>query len=177
MEPSEATHCRRLLFPETAAMALLVLLDQVTKIAAEGALKGKESFVLIPGVLEFFYLENHGAAFGVLQNARGFFLVVTLLAMIAVIYVLIKMPQTGKYLPLRILVVLIGAGAVGNVIDRIVFSYVRDFIYFSLIDFPVFNVADIYVTCATILLALTILFYYKDDHDFDFLTGKKGKDQ
>lgn len=177
MEPSEATHNRRLLFPETAAMALLVLLDQVTKIAAEGALKGKESFVLIPGVLEFFYLENHGAAFGVLQNARGFFLVVTLLAMIAVIYVLIKMPQTGKYLTLRILVVLIGAGAVGNVIDRIIFSYVRDFIYFSLIDFPVFNVADIYVTCATILLALTILFYYKDDHDFDFLTGKKGKDQ
>ena len=96
--------------------------------------------------------------------------------MAAVFYVLFKMPPAGKYLPLRILVVLIGAGAIGNVIDRIAFSYVRDFIYFSLIDFPVFNVADIYVTCATILLALTILFYYKDDHDFDFLYRKKGKD-
>jgi signal peptidase II len=176
MGSSEATVKRSLLLLETAAMAVLVLLDQVTKIAAEGGLKGKESLVLIPGVLEFFYLENHGAAFGVLQNARGFFLLVTFLAMAAVFYVLFKMPPVRKYLPLRILVVLIGAGAIGNVIDRIAFSYVRDFIYFSLIDFPVFNVADIYVTCATILLALTILFYYKDDHDFDFLYRKKGKD-
>lgn len=177
MESSEAAVNRRLLLIEAAAMAVLVLADQLTKIAAEVSLKGKESFVLIPGVLEFFYLENHGAAFGVLQNARGFFLVVTFLAMIAVVYVLLKMPAGRKYLPLRILVVLIGAGAVGNVIDRIMLSYVRDFIYFSLIDFPVFNVADIYVTCSTILLALTVLFYYKDDHDFDFLYRKKGKDR
>lgn len=177
MESSEVTVKRRLLSAETAAMAVLVFLDQVTKIAAEGALKGKDSFVLIPGVLEFFYLENHGAAFGVLQNARGFFLLVTFLAMIAVFYVLFRMPPSSKYLPLRALVVLVGAGALGNVIDRIVFSYVRDFIYFSLIDFPVFNVADIYVTCATILLALTVLFYYKDDHDFDFLYRKKGPDR
>jgi signal peptidase II len=174
MGSSEAKVKRSLLPAETGAMALLVLIDQVTKMAAEGALKGKESIVLIRGVLEFYYLENHGAAFGVLQNARGFFLLVTFLAMGAVFYVLFRMPLTRKYLPLRILVVLIGAGAVGNVIDRIVFSYVRDFIYFSLIDFPVFNVADIYVTCATILLALTILFYYKGEHDFDFLSGKKG---
>lgn len=177
MESTVVKAGRRILLWESAAMAALVLLDQLTKIAAEGALKGKESFVLIPGVLEFFYLENHGAAFGVLQNARGFFLVVTFLAMTAIIYVLLKMPQTSKYLPLRILTVLIGAGALGNVIDRIMLSYVRDFIYFSLIDFPVFNVADIYVTCSTILLALTVLFYYKDDHDFDFLYRKKGKDQ
>ena len=173
MESSEVTVKRSLLFIETAAMAALVLLDQITKIAAEGGLKGKESLVLIPGVLEFFYLENHGAAFGVLQNARGFFLLVTFMAMAAVFYVLIRMPADRKYLPLRILVVLIGAGAVGNVIDRIVFSYVRDFLYFKLIDFPIFNVADIYVTCGAIAFFIFTVFYYKEA-DFEFMKKKKG---
>ncbi len=178
-QDKEASSKKRILVIDIISMALLVLLDQVTKIAAVSALKGKESFVLIKGVLELYYLENHGAAFGVLQNARTFFLIVTIFAMAAVFYVLIKTPADKKYLLLRALVVLIGAGAVGNVIDRILFSYVRDFIYFSLIDFPVFNVADIYVTCATICLVLSILLYYKDEHDFDYLSvsrdNKKGR--
>ena len=173
-QADEASLKNKYLFTEIFGMGLLVMLDQITKIAAASALKGKESFVLIKGVLELYYLENHGAAFGVLQNARGFFLIVTLLAMIAVFYVLIKTPVERKYLLLRVLVVLIGAGALGNVIDRILFAYVRDFIFFSLINFPVFNVADIYVTCATICLALAVLFYYKDEHDFDYLYRKKG---
>jgi signal peptidase II len=78
---------------------------------------------------------------------------------------------------MRFLMVFIAAGAVGNMIDRVFLGYVRDFLYFSLIDFPIFNVADIYVTCATILLILLLLFYYKEEDDFAFLSpgGKKGK--
>jgi signal peptidase II len=72
-------------------------------------------------------------------------------------------------MPMRVCLCFIAAGAVGNFIDRLLFSYVRDFIYFRLIDFPVFNVADIYITCATAILMLLALFYYKEDDDFNFL--------
>lgn len=73
---------------------------------------------------------------------------------------------------MRVCLDLIAAGAVGNLIDRISLSYVRDFIYFSLIDFPVFNVADMYITCATFTLLLLSLLYYKEEDDFSFLLGK-----
>lgn len=168
---------RLTLAAEAVLTALLVLLDQATKLAAVSALKDGGPYVLIPGVFQLQYLENRGAAFGLLQNARIFFLAVTLIALAAVIYVLVRLPLKRKYIVLRFLMVLIAAGAVGNMIDRVFLGYVRDFLYFSLIDFPIFNVADIYVTCATILLILLLLFYYKEEDDFAFLSpgGKKGK--
>lgn len=168
---------RLTLAAEAVLTALLVLLDQATKLAAVSALKDGGPFVLIPGVFQLQYLENRGAAFGLLQNARIFFLAVTLIALAAVIYVLVRLPLKRRYIVLRFLMVLIAAGAVGNMIDRVFLGFVRDFLYFSLIDFPIFNVADIYVTCATILLILLLLFYYKEEDDFAFLSpgGKKGK--
>ena len=168
---------RLTLAAEAVLTALLVILDQATKLAAVSALKDGGPYVLIPGVFQLQYLENRGAAFGLLQNARIFFLAVTLIALAAVIYVLVRLPLKRKYIVLRFLMVLIAAGAVGNMIDRVFLGYVRDFLYFSLIDFPIFNVADIYVTCATILLILLLLFYYKEEEDFAFLSpgGKKGK--
>lgn len=168
---------RLTLAAEAVLTALLVLLDQATKLAAVSALKDGGPYVLIPGVFQLQYLENRGAAFGLLQNARICFLAVTLIALAAVIYVLVRLPLKRKYIVLRFLMVLIAAGAVGNMIDRVFLGYVRDFLYFSLIDFPIFNVADIYVTCATILLILLLLFYYKEEDDFAFLSpgGKKGK--
>ena len=168
---------RLTLAAEAVLTALLVILDQATKLAAVSALKDGGPYVLIPGVFQLQYLENRGAAFGLLQNARIFFLAVTLIALAAVIYVLVRLPLKRKYIVLRFLMVLIAAGAVGNMIDRVFLGYVRDFLYFSLIDFPIFNVADIYVTCATILLILLLLFYYKEEDDFACLSpgGKKGK--
>lgn len=64
------------------------------------------------------------------------------------------------------------AGAIGNFIDRLILVYVRDFLYFSLIDFPIFNVADIYVTVSAFAFFLLILVYYKDS-DLEFLSDKK----
>lgn len=143
--------------------AALVLFDQLTKSAAAGHLKGQPPKVLIPGVLELYYLENSGAAFGIFQNATWLFIIIATAAVIAIAVVLIKMPVNRIYRPLRILLVLVGAGAAGNLIDRFVLRYVRDFIYFSLIDFPIFNVADIYVTVSILLLILLILFHYTDE--------------
>lgn len=65
--------------------------------------------------------------------------------------------------------------AVGNLIDRVRLNYVIDFFYFKLIDFPIFNVADCYVVVACIIFAFLILFYYKEDSDFDFLRKQKNR--
>ena len=108
------------------------------------------------------YLENRGAAFGILQT-RVFFYISVLLITAAVIWFYSKVPMERKYLPLRICAVLIVGGAFGNCIDSIRLNYVVDFFYFKLIDFPIFNVADIYVTVAAFLLVILILVYYKEE--------------
>lgn len=72
---------------------------------------------------------------------------------------------------MRFIIVLLVSGAIGNFIDRCLNNYVIDFFYFKLIDFPVFNVADIYVTVAAILLILLFCFYYKEE-DIDMLLSK-----
>ena len=154
----------------TIILLVLVEFDQITKRLA--ALKLTKPVVLIDNVLELQYLENKGAAFSLLNNSRIFFLIITAIFFVAAVWFFIRLPETRRYLPLRILTLLIAAGAVGNFIDRLVLSYVRDFIYFSLINFPVFNVADIYITVSGILFVIFILFVYKDQ-DFYFLKNPK----
>ena len=77
----------------------------------------------------------------------------------------------SRYFWLRFCAVLVCAGAIGNMIDRIRLNYVIDFFYFSLIDFPIFNVADCYVVVACVLFAILVLFYYKDE-DFAWVSRK-----
>lgn len=143
--------------------ALLILADQYTKILAVRHLKDSEPFVLLKGVFELHYLENRGAAFGMLQDQRLFFVIMTTVAVIAAVYFYVIIPKTKKYLPLSICIVFLLSGALGNFIDRLFLGYVVDFFYFSLIDFPIFNVADIYVTVTFCVLVLLIFFYYKEE--------------
>lgn len=150
------------------ATVVLVLLDQFSKSLAVKYLKEKPSISLIDKVLELFYLENHGAAFGILQNGQIFFVIITAVILIAIFYVLYRMPAVKAYSLLFVLLSLLVAGAVGNLIDRIRLGYVVDFIYVSFIDFPVFNVADMYVTISTALIIISALFIYRDD-EFYFL--------
>ncbi len=152
--------------------AVMVFLDQLTKIASVNALKGKPSFVLIRGVLEFYYLENHGAAFSLFEDAQWFFFIIATAAIVFIAWMLHRIPKTKRMLPLHASLLCISAGAAGNLIDRVMLGYVRDFIYFSLINFPVFNVADIFVTVATFFLIIEILFVYKDE-DFAFMQKEK----
>ena len=151
-----------------------VILDQVTKYFAVLYLKGQEAILLIPGVLELRYLENRGAAFGILQGGKIVFLIITPIVLLVAAYVLFRMPDGGKYRVLHILLDCIIIGAVGNMIDRVRLDYVVDFIYISLIDFPIFNVADMFVSIATVVGAVLLLFGpgYKDE-DFSFLSLKK----
>ena len=156
-------------------VALLLALDLWTKTLAVTYLKGQESIVLIPGVLELEYLQNTGAAFGILRNQQWFFYIVTVLMLICILGIYYKMPMIKKYLPGHMVLIFITAGALGNFIDRLKLKYVRDFIYFSLIDFPKFNVADMYITVGCVVVFILILFIYKDD-DFAFLSLKKKQD-
>ena len=156
---------------------ILIAIDQITKILAFSNLRGGIGISLIPGVFELQYLENRGAAFGILQDHQILFLVITIIAAIILTYIYGKLPEDKKYTPLRISYVLLMAGAFGNMIDRMIRGYVVDFFYFKWIDFPIFNVADIYVTVTMILLVILILFYYKEE-DLEFLSrkGKHGRD-
>lgn len=159
-------------------IAILVMLvgvafDQYTKYLAITYLKDNP-ISIIEGVFELRYLENRGAAFGLLQNQQIFFLVVGIITLLIMTYLYIRMPRERKYIPLRICMILIATGAIGNMIDRARFKYVVDFLYFKLIDFPIFNVADIFASVSTCVLIILLLFYYKEA-DIDELFKKRSK--
>lgn len=143
------------------AMVLMILLDQLTKIWAASQLGLVGDFPIWQGVLHFQYLENKGAAWGIFHGKQFFLIALTSLIIIGMFVYFIKLPNTkiGKWY--KIAFAMIISGAIGNLIDRIIFHYVRDFIYFKLINFPIFNVADIFVVCGVILLMVVILFIDK----------------
>ena len=114
-------------------------------------------------------------AFGMLQGKQIVFIIFCLVFLGIIFYIFYRIPKNRYYLPLIVIGAVLAGGAAGNFIDRIVYGYVIDFIYLECIDFPIFNIADIYVVCGGIALAAVILFRYKDQ-DFDFLgSGSKRK--
>lgn len=164
----------KLLLFDIFFLLVLVAADQYTKYIAVQRLKNQPAFSIINGVLEFNYLENRGAAFGMLQNQKVFFVFVAVIFLCVIAYVLVKVPLEKKYNRIHVLLVMIAGGAIGNLIDRLRLDYVVDFIYIVLINFPIFNVADMYVTFSTALLIIQVLFVYKDN-DFSFLSFNQKK--
>ena len=157
---------------------LAIAADQYTKFLAITHLKDKPSIPLIKGVFELQYLENRGAAFGIFQNKQLFFLVGGIFICLLIVYLYGKIPHQKKYLLMRFYMVLLTAGTIGNMIDRIRLNYVVDFLYFSLIDFPIFNVADCFVVVACFLFAFSIFFYYSEEDLSCFSLKKRdGKEE
>lgn len=161
------------LLVECILCVLLVAFDQWTKYYATIHLKNRVDIPIIRGVLELHYLENRGAAFGILQDQNLFFLLIGIVAVFVCAYLLWKVPVKKKYVWMQLFVVFLCSGAIGNMIDRIRLQYVVDFIYITAVRFPVFNVADIYVTISSIGLVFLLLFVYKES-DFAFI-GFKAK--
>ena len=139
-----------------------IVFDQLTKYAAMTRLKDGAAFVLIDNVLEFYYLVNTGSSWGMLAGQKALILFIFVVIIALCVFMIFKSPDDVKYIPFNISLSMIIAGGIGNGIDRIRFSYVIDFIYFKSINFPVFNVADIFVTCGAVLFILLILFKYKE---------------
>lgn len=136
--------------------AILVIADQLSKLATVEYLMPVKSITLIEGILSLTYVENRGAAFGVMQNARWFFIIFTIAVIAAVIIYTIMTKQRDKIF--LISVSLICSGGLGNLIDRIFRGYVVDMIEVTFIEYPVFNFADICVVCGAILLCIFVLF-------------------
>ena len=152
---------------------ILVGLDQWTKGLAVKHLMNQPPFVIWDGVFELLYSENRGAAFGMMQGKQFFFFLIALVVLAAVVYLLWKMPVTERYMPMAVCLMMVSAGAVGNMIDRIGQGYVVDFLYFKLINFPIFNVADCYVTISAFLLILLVFFYCREEEMACFSLHKK----
>lgn len=139
----------------------LVGIDQLVKFWASTTLQAIGSIPLWEGVFHLTYVENRGMAFSLLQGQRWFFIVTTLVVLAGIVYaVKTKLVQTKLG---EIALVLCASGAIGNFIDRLCYGYVVDMLDFCLIDFPVFNVADICVVCAAILFFYYIAFQHKDE--------------
>ena len=155
---------------------ILTGLDQYTKYLAVQNLKGREPYVILEGVFELYYSENRGAAFGMLQGKQGFFFIIAVAVCLLAGYAMWQIAGTGnvRYFGLGLFATLVTAGAVGNMIDRVVQGYVVDFLYFKLINFPIFNVADIYVTVSAVCLALLVGFFYKEEELQIFSWRRKG---
>ena len=172
-------------FISSIFVAVLVFIDQITKDMAVLFLKDKPAIPIIKDVFELKYLENTSAAFGMdpisllhkifkfpvfienpelYLNVRMIFfyiLTIVMIWLLGLFYLRIPNEKRFKYMDWIVLFMI--AGAIGNLIDRVVQQYVVDFLYFKLINFPIFNVADIYVTCAAIALLILGLIYYKDE--------------
>ncbi len=174
---------------------ILLAADRFTKYIAVRDLKDQPAVPVIKDIIEFRYLENHGAAFGVFQNKQVFFYIITAIVLILVLIVWIVLnKKLRKYVDkgfenpaafrmktytgnifLGYLFSALWAGAVGNLIDRIDTKYVVDFIYFKVIDFPIFNFADICVTITAVLFIIYFIFVYKEDPEFSLFKSNKKK--
>lgn len=155
---------------------VLVGLDQITKLAVRTNLANGKEITIISGWFKFVFHKNDGAIWGIMSGKTGLLTVMTILILILMLWFYVRIPQTKRFLPLQLIVVFITAGAVGNLIDRIVFGYVTDFIYFELIDFPVFNIADCYITVSSFLLLFLVLFFYKEE-EIDRIFTLKSRDK
>ena len=147
-----------------------VYLDQITKWLAVIFLQGHPPVPVIDWFIRFTYLENRGAAWGMLSNHRWVFMVLSSVAIIGVtLYVFIMKPKDPL---LRVSLAFVTAGGIGNMIDRIFLGYVVDFLEFTFIDFPVFNVADSFVCIGAAMLIL----YFVIDVIKDYKNGKQKAD-
>ena len=139
-------------------LVLIIFADQLSKWLVVALLQGKESVYVIPGVLRFTYVENDGAAFGMLDDHRWVFLVLSTVMIIALIYYIVKYKPSSKWVMTSL--ILIVGGGIGNMIDRLLLGYVIDFIDFC--AFPqlwrwVFNIADSAVCVGTFMLSIWLI--------------------
>ena len=143
---------------EVVIIFLGLLFDRLTKLWALKSLKDTDGVILIKDLFKLEYLENKGAAFGIMQNKVIFLALVTFLIITGMTYYIIKYKPKSKFL--RISIAMIISGALGNLYDRLFYKYVVDFIlvhYKDVYYFPTFNIADSLVVVGTLILAISIV--------------------
>ena len=143
-------------------IALLVFLgDQATKWIVLTRMELGESIPLLEGVFHFTSHRNRGAAFGILQDQRWFFIIITLVVVGFIIFYLRKVGQDKRMLSYSLALIL--GGAVGNFLDRLLTGEVVDFLDFTLINFPIFNIADSAIVIGVGLYMLDTFFEMREE--------------
>ncbi|MBQ8792615.1 MAG: signal peptidase II [Clostridia bacterium] len=148
--------------------ALILVLDLVTKevIISKVLPNVGDSVEVIPGFINFVYVQNKGGAWGIFSNSTiGLtILSVIILALMLVFYIIrIRQVKNKSSMWLAVSVGLIAGGCIGNMVDRIFFGYVRDFINFQFMDFPVFNFADVAICVGVLVLMVYFIFFYSKE--------------
>jgi signal peptidase II len=149
----------------------IVIIDQGTKYLAIIRLKDKQPISIINNFLQLKYVENRGAAFGILQNKQMPLIIFTFLILIGIIYYLYKNRKLTKISKISLWGII--GGSIGNLIDRIRLNFVVDYIdvnFWGYYDFPVFNLADSFLVVFTILLSI-LVFTEKYERVDKFETG------
>lgn len=152
----------------------IVGLDQWTKYLTMKHLAGGGEVKFIGNAVVFSYMQNRGMAWGLFQNAQFVLCLLTILAIAVIVFLYVRTPFKPEYRPIRIAEVMLVGGALGNLIDRIFrfdpaeggtyfHGYVVDMIYVKAINFPVFNVADIFVSLAFLSFLFLLIFVYNED--------------
>ncbi|MBQ7504059.1 MAG: signal peptidase II [Ruminococcus sp.] len=136
--------------------AVVAAVDFLLKLLVINNLKPAGTVELIPGLFSLKYVENKGAAFGMLSNARWIFIVFTIVIIIALIYIMIRKKINGKLF--SIASILIIGGGIGNLIDRVFYGYVVDYLSISFFP-PVCNFADYCITIGAVLMVIYLLFF------------------
>ena len=129
---------------------VLLVIDQISKLIISKYLVNS-NITLIPKFLTFTYIKNFGAAFGILEGKRVFFIIITVVVSSYLVYELVKSKDKTNIISLTLII----SGILGNFIDRVVLGYVRDFISFSIFN-PVFNIADSFIVIGTILYIINM---------------------
>lgn len=147
------------------SVAVLLALDLIVKNFAVLHLMDEPRRVLVSGVLGLTFVRNAGAAFGIFANfdwGRWLLIVVKIGLILGLLWYYNRLPLEKRFWALRIPMILILAGGLGNLYDRIVLGYVRDMLEFLFFSFPIFNIADIFVVVGCIMGAFVMVFVVKD---------------
>lgn len=151
-------------------IGLLTAFDQLTKFIITSSFELYESKPAIKNFLSFTYIQNRGMAWGMLQGKRVIFVALTIVILLLCFAIYSNIADKSKYRILRANMIILIAGALGNMLDRIKLGYVIDFFEVKFIEFPVFNVADIYVVVSMIMIFILIMFKYSNE-EFDEILG------
>lgn len=137
--------------------AALVAADQIAKYLSVKLLMGRGAVEIIDGIIEFYYTTNNGAAFSSFAGQRALLIIMPIIMIALLLFFFVKTKKKNFLLKLSVMMII--SGGIGNLIDRILYGYVVDFINFTFIDFPIFNVADIFVTCGGAFLIVYLIFF------------------
>ena len=155
-------------------VVIATVLDQLSKLWVVNNIPLHGEIPVLSGIFHLTYAQNTGAAWSVLSGMQWLFLLIFLAFTLGIIWEFSKKRWPFTTFD-RWCIAVVYAGGLGNIIDRIRLGYVVDFFYFCLIDFPIFNVADIYVTVSTFVLLFVMFFYYKEEDLDRIFRGRKGQ--